>query len=103
MFNRIYRLEIQSVMLIFSTPVVNYSAPLPSLQFTSPPLPCVKKYSSIHYKQCVTGGGRGWDYVESIYSNTQCICPDSEPIKLLYRLKQNLGGERASDTCCYVL
>jgi hypothetical protein len=27
-FNRVYRLEIQSVMLVFSTPLVNYSAPL---------------------------------------------------------------------------
>ncbi len=39
-------------------------------------------------------------YVESIYmSSTMCIRPDSEPTKLLYYPKQNIGGEGASDTC----
>jgi hypothetical protein len=43
---------------------------------------------------CNRGGG-GWGYVESIYtSNTLFILPDSEPTKLLYHPKQNLGGER---------
>jgi hypothetical protein len=40
-----------------------------------PPLPCVTKYRR----------------------NTQCIA-QSEPTKLLYHPKQNLGGEGASDT-----
>ncbi len=38
-------------------PLLWASAPLPSLKFTSPPLPCVKKYRSIQSLQCVTGGG----------------------------------------------
>jgi hypothetical protein len=54
--NRVYRLEIQSVMLVFSTSLWENSARLPSLQVTSS-LPCVNKYWSIHSIQCVTGGG----------------------------------------------
>ncbi len=42
-------------------------------------------------------GGGGWGYAESIYrSNTLCISPDSEPIKLLHHPKQNLVEEGAS-------
>ncbi len=39
-----------------------------------PPLSCVNNYRSLHSIQCVTGGGEGLVYVESIYrSNTLCI------------------------------
>ncbi len=48
----------------------------------------------------VTGGGRGWGYVENMYrSNTLCIWLNPEPTKLLFYPKQNLGGEGASETC----
>ncbi len=80
---RVYRLEIQSVMLVFSTPLVNQC---PSTIFSSSPHPpsplsCVNKCSVY-----VTEGGRGWGYVESIYSSdTLCISPNYEPsTKLLY-------------------
>jgi hypothetical protein len=45
-FNRVYRLETQSVMLVFSTPLVDYIAPLTfSLVHPPPthPLPCMSK------------------------------------------------------------
>ncbi len=55
-FNRVYKLEIQSVMLVFSTPLMNYSAPLTfSLVHLTPPPPppphplvCVKKYRGMY-------------------------------------------------------
>jgi hypothetical protein len=47
-FNRVYRLEMQSAMLVFSTPLVT-SAPLTfSLVDLPPPFPCVNKYSGIY-------------------------------------------------------
>jgi hypothetical protein len=80
-------------MLVFSTPLVNYSAPLTfSLVHLPPPHPtslceCVQGYLFI---QCVTtGGGRVSSCVESIYrSYTLCIWRDSETTKLLYHPKQ---------------
>jgi hypothetical protein len=70
-FNRVYRLEIQSVMLVVPTPLV--LAPLYLLSSSpTPPLPCVNKYRYIHSIQCVRGGGLG--YMESIYrSKILCI------------------------------
>ncbi len=46
-FIRIYRLEIQSVMLVLLTQLLWTIAPLPSLWFNSPPslLACVNKYT----------------------------------------------------------
>jgi hypothetical protein len=38
-FNRVYRMEIQSAMLVFPTPLVNYSAPLTFSLVHLPPLP----------------------------------------------------------------
>ena len=60
-FNRAYRLEIQSVMLVFSTGFVN-SAPLTfslvSSPFPTPPFPCVNKYTVLTYTvQYVRGVG----------------------------------------------
>jgi hypothetical protein len=46
-FNGVYRLEIQSVMLVFSTGFVNYCPP-------SPP-PNVKKYTVYTYTVCKGG------------------------------------------------
>ncbi len=51
-FNRVYRLEIQSIMLVFTTPLVNYCRS--NLNLTGspnrppPPLPFVNKYSSMY-------------------------------------------------------
>jgi hypothetical protein len=49
-FNRVYRLELLSVMLVFSTGFVN-SNPLTSLISSPPfpPLPCVNKYTVYRY------------------------------------------------------
>jgi hypothetical protein len=46
-FNRVYWLEIQSVMLVFSTPLVNYRlSNLLTGSPTPPPPSCVNKYSA---------------------------------------------------------
>ncbi len=57
-FNRVYRLEILSVMLVFSTSFVNYC---PSnllsgwLPLPPSPLPCVNKYTVYAYSVCKRG------------------------------------------------
>ncbi len=55
-FIRVYRLEIQTVMLVFSTQLCELLVLLPSLWFNSPPFPV---WISILYTriQCVRGGG----------------------------------------------
>ncbi len=59
-FNKIYRLEIQSVMLVFSTQLCELLPLYPSLWFTSPTFPPSKvKVEYIEYRQCVAGRGRG--------------------------------------------
>ncbi len=60
-FNRVYRLEIQSVMLVFSTPLVNKR---PSNLLTGSPtplptLPCVNKYTVYTYRVSKGLGGGG--------------------------------------------
>ncbi len=77
-FIRVYRLEIQSVMLVFSTQLCELS--------------------------CLGGVGRCWVLLETIFcrSFTLCFWPDSEPTKLLDRPKQkNRWGEglRQVNTC----
>jgi hypothetical protein len=72
-FKRVYRLEIQSAMLVFSTPLVNYCRST-LLTGLSPPLPRVNKYRSMYFYSVVTGGVRRSGCVESIYINyTLCI------------------------------
>jgi hypothetical protein len=45
MFNRVYGLEIQSVVLVFSTPLVNWRPSNLLTGLPTPlPLPCVNKY-----------------------------------------------------------
>jgi hypothetical protein len=59
-FNRVYRLDIiQSFMLLFSTPLVNYCATLTFslVHLPPPPLPCVNKYGEYVFIHCITGGG----------------------------------------------
>jgi hypothetical protein len=57
-FNRVYRLEIQLVMLVFSTPVVN-NRPSNLLTGSSTPLPFPVWISTmVHvFIQCIKGGG----------------------------------------------
>ncbi len=59
--NRVYRLEIKSVMLVFSTPLVNQRpANLLTGSSTPPspaPLPCVNKYRGFMYSYSVQRGG----------------------------------------------
>jgi hypothetical protein len=63
-FIRVYRLEIQSVILVFSTPLVNHC---PSNLLTSspprpppPPLPSLCEKVQVYvFIQCVTGGWGG--------------------------------------------
>jgi hypothetical protein len=59
-FNRVYRVEIKSVMLIFSAPLVNYCPSTFSLTSPTPPppLPKVNVLYSI-YRQCGCGGMGG--------------------------------------------
>jgi hypothetical protein len=60
-FYSIYRLEIQSVMLVFSTPLVKQRRSNLCHWFTYPssPLPCVNKYRGIVHTYSVyrVGGG----------------------------------------------
>jgi hypothetical protein len=54
---RVYRLEIQSVMLVFSSQLCELLPLQPSHWFNSPPLPCVNKYAVYTYTVCKEGGG----------------------------------------------
>ncbi len=60
-FIRVFRLEIQSVMLFFSTQLRELLPLSPSLWFISPssPLPSVNKYTVYTYTMCKRGGGYG--------------------------------------------
>jgi hypothetical protein len=63
-FNRVYRLEI-----------VNYRPSAFSLVHLPPPLLVSISTGRYIIIQCVTGGGEGLGYVESIYrSNKLCTC-----------------------------
>ncbi len=63
LFNRVYRLEIQSVMLVFSTTLVYCCPPTFSLTFPPPPLPKV----NIQYIQTVCGcWGRWWGVLSCV-------------------------------------
>jgi hypothetical protein len=57
-FNRVYRLEIQSVIWVFSTGFVNYcpSNLLSGYLSRLPPLPFVNKYTIYTYTGCKVGG-----------------------------------------------
>jgi hypothetical protein len=57
MFNRVYRLETQSDMLVFSTPLVNCCLSTYSLTSPPPSLPLSKV--NVHYIQTVCGYGGG--------------------------------------------
>jgi hypothetical protein len=57
-FNRVYRLEIQSVMLVFSTGFLNYCLLSGYLSLPSPTPPRVNKYTVYTYTKC-KGGSMG--------------------------------------------
>ncbi len=58
-FIRVYRLEIQSVMLVFFDPALWTVAPLTFSLVQLPPLLCVNKYTVYTYTVCKGGGGSG--------------------------------------------
>ncbi len=85
------RQEIQSVMLVFSTPLVNKrSSNL--LTGSPPPVPPFPLWISTGvciFTVC-NKGKEGSGCLESIYrSCTLCISPDSDPSKLLYRPREH--------------
>jgi hypothetical protein len=101
----VYRLEIPSFMLVFSSQLCELLSLCPSLWFNSlpspSPLPSVIKYTVCTYAVC-KGGGYGvcWRPY-SVF----CIWPDSEPTKLLHfpRQKRKRGeGLRLIKTCSKV-
>jgi hypothetical protein len=61
MFIRLYRLEIQPVMFVFSTQLCELLPLSLSLLFNSPLslLSCVNKYTVVMYMYTVCGGGGG--------------------------------------------
>ncbi len=64
-FIRVYRLEIQSVMLVFSTQLCELLPISNSLWFNSPPLPCGNKYTVYTYG--VGGGVMGFCLTENTF------------------------------------
>jgi hypothetical protein len=98
-FNTVYRLEIQSVMLLFSTALVNKRpSTFSHVHFPPPPLPCVNKYSSIHYIQCVTGGEMIGLCGEHILGVIHYVFDQIQNLQNCFTTpNKNLGGEGASD------
>ncbi len=87
MFNRVYRLEIQPVMLVYSTPLVNYCPSTFSLISPTPPLFPKYRIYCIIQTVCGCGGGGGvLSCLQTIFyrSLTLCFWPYSEPPKLLH-------------------
>jgi hypothetical protein len=63
-FNRVYRLEIQSVMVVFSTQLCELLSLYSYLWLASSPLPCMNKCTVYTYTVCKGGkyvviGGEG--------------------------------------------
>ncbi len=54
-FDRVYRVEIQSVLLVFSAAFLNF-CPSNLLSGKLPPLSCVNKYTVYTYTVCKMGG-----------------------------------------------
>ncbi len=105
LFNRVYRLKIQSVMLVFSTQLVS-CCPDNLLSGSPPPTFPESKYSvqCTEHRQCVGRVGRCWVVLETIFcwSLHSVSGQISEPRKLLYLPKQKPrrgGGLRQINTC----
>ncbi len=96
-FNRVYRPEIQSVMLVFSTQLALLT---PKVHLPPPPPLPFPKSKYIKYRQCSAGRGFGgcWVVLETIFcrSLTLCIWPDTEPTKIALppQKKPRRGGAR---------
>jgi hypothetical protein len=92
--NRVYRLEIQSVMLVFSTQLFEILS-LYLLSISPPPLPCVNKNVYV-FIQCVCNGGIGLcgEHMQELYTVFDQIL---ELQNCCTTPKNNLGGEGASD------
>ncbi len=101
-FNKVYRLEIQSVMLVFSTQLCEL-LPLYLLSGSpSPPIPPSQSQHTVYTDSVWLRGGRGcWVVLEIMFcrSLTLCFWPDSEPKKLLHHPKQKprRGGGPQTD------
>ncbi len=101
MLKRVYRLEIQSVMLLFSTQLCDLLPLQPSLWFPSlvpTPFP-VSKYSKVYTDSVWLGWGGCWVVLEPIFCRSLTLC--SEQIQNLQNYfatpNRNLVGEGASD------
>jgi hypothetical protein len=72
-FNRVYRLELQSVMLVFSTQLCKRLPLNPSLWFTSPnPAPLLLVKVQVYlYKQCSVWLGAGGGMLSCVGDHTQ--------------------------------
>jgi hypothetical protein len=98
-FNRVYRLEIQSVLLVFRPIFVNYCpSTFSQVHLPPPPLPCVNKYRSIQSIQCVTKGG-GDRIVWRAYTGViHCVFDHIPNLENCFTTpNKNLGVEGASD------
>ncbi len=86
-FNRVYLRYSQSCW--YFRPLLWTSAPLAFSLVELPASPPSLSTGVCIFTVCKRGGGVGSGCVESIYRiHTLCICPDSEPTKLLYHPKQ---------------
>jgi hypothetical protein len=103
-FNRVYRLEIQSVIVgIFDLSCKLVHLYLLSRSSPPPPPPCVNKYRSIHsiILYIVQRGGGGGDGVMwRAYTGLNTVCDQIPNLQNCFTTpNKNLGGEGASDTC----
>jgi hypothetical protein len=94
---RDFRLQILSIILVFSTQLYICCSSNLLSRSTLPPFP-VSKYST--YRKYVDGGERCWVLLETIFCRSLSLCswPDSEPTKLKQKPRRG-GGLRQMNTC----
>ncbi len=92
-FNRVYRLEIQSVMLHFRPSFANYCS---SNLLSSSPTPPLPPFPKSTYTVCGWEGMGVLSWLESKFCRSLSLCfwPDSEPTKLQHhpKKKSRKGG-----------
>jgi hypothetical protein len=96
-FNRVHRLEIQSVMMVFSTSIVNWRPSNLLTGLTLPPPFPVLIFTGVGINTVCNGGGGdgirlGREHLQELYIH--CVF---DQIPLLYYPKKDLGEEGASD------